>query len=295
MPAVSVIVPVYNAEKYLACCLESLQMQTLKDMEFLCVNDGSTDGSLEILQKYAAEDPRFKIINQPNAGVSVARNRALKMARGKYIGFVDSDDWVPADYYENLFDAAEYHQAEVAGTGIEYILTKGHKSLLKIKKYKVSEKMPEKYKMFNIPHFNFIWNKIYRRDFLQRAELSFPEDRVYEDILFTHKALNMCHKAVAVPGVVYFYRYNPESITHALTPQKQQQLHQAVSEVRQYVLKEGIKVDFSQYPKREKRPIKCFGCRIGKVVVWDYIKKYYLFGIKVFQKKSMSDNFNEQA
>jgi len=295
MPAVSVIVPVYNAEAYLACCLESLQTQTLKDLEFICVNDGSTDGSLKILETYAAKDPRFKLINRPGTGVSAARNAAFKTALGKYIGYVDSDDWVPADYFEKLFDAAEYHQAEIAGAGIEYILPKGHKSLLKVKKYKVSEKMPEKYKMFNIPHFNFIWNKIYRRDFMQRAELSFPEGRVYEDILFTHKALNVCNKAVSVPGVVYFYRHNPDSITHILTPQKQQQLHQAVAEAREYVLKEGIKVDFSQYPKREKHPIRCFGCRVGKVVVWDYITKYYLFGIKVFQKKSMLDNFNEQT
>ena len=92
MPKVSVIIPVYNVEKYLKQCLDSVVNQTLKDIEIICVNDGSTDNSLEILEEYAQKDNRIIIISQENQGQSVARNIALEKATGEYVGFVDSDD-----------------------------------------------------------------------------------------------------------------------------------------------------------------------------------------------------------
>lgn len=103
---VSVIVPVYNVEKYLRECLNSLVNQTLKEIEIICINDGSEDSSLEILNEYASKDSRFVIINQENSGQSVARNKGLDVAKGEYIGFVDSDDWVDLNFFENLYSEA---------------------------------------------------------------------------------------------------------------------------------------------------------------------------------------------
>ena len=104
MIKVSIIVPVYNTEKYLSRCLDSIINQTLKEIEIICINDGSTDKSFEILTEYAKKDKRIVIINfEQNHGVSFARNKALEIAKGHYIGFVDSDDYVDLKYYEELY------------------------------------------------------------------------------------------------------------------------------------------------------------------------------------------------
>lgn len=104
---ISIIVSVFNTEKYLRECLNSLVNQTLKSVEIICVDDGSTDNSPEILEEFKAKDKRIKVIHQENFGPSVARNNALKIAQGDYIGFVDSDDWVDLDFFEKLYNAAK--------------------------------------------------------------------------------------------------------------------------------------------------------------------------------------------
>ena len=98
---ISVIVPVFNAEKYLKMCLNSLVSQTLKNIEIICIDDGSTDNSLAILDKFKSKDDRIKIIKQKNYGVSIARNNGISEAQGEYIGFVDADDWVDKDFLKN--------------------------------------------------------------------------------------------------------------------------------------------------------------------------------------------------
>nr|MCR4662874.1 glycosyltransferase [Endomicrobiaceae bacterium] len=104
MPKVSVIVPVYNVEQYLRQCLDSIINQTFKDFECICVNDGSTDNSLTILQEYSKKDNRIKIINQKNSGSSVSRNNGIKQALGQYVSFVDADDWITDNYLEILYN-----------------------------------------------------------------------------------------------------------------------------------------------------------------------------------------------
>ena len=113
---VSVIVPVYNAEKYLRYCLNSLKSQTLSNIEFICVNDGSTDKSLEILNEYAKNDSRFIVLNQENRGSGQARNNALKIAQGEYIGFVDSDDIVSKNYFKALYTASKNGKYDIVAT-----------------------------------------------------------------------------------------------------------------------------------------------------------------------------------
>lgn len=106
-PKVSIIVPVYNVEKYLSKCLNSLINQTLREIEILCVDDGSTDNSAKILENFVQKDCRVKVFSQKNSGQSVARNVAIEHASGEYLGFVDSDDWVDLDYFEKLYSAAK--------------------------------------------------------------------------------------------------------------------------------------------------------------------------------------------
>jgi glycosyltransferase involved in cell wall biosynthesis len=111
---ISVVVPVYNAERYLEPCLNSILSQTYKNLEILCVNDGSTDGSPEILKRIAATDPRVIVLDQENAGVSAARNRGIDAAHGEWITFVDSDDALDERMYQTLYDNAVKEQAEIS-------------------------------------------------------------------------------------------------------------------------------------------------------------------------------------
>ena len=104
MAIISIIVPVYNAEKYLSRCIDSILRQTFADFELILVNDGSSDKSKEICEKYLESDPRIKLINQENSGVSAARNTGLDNASGEYIGFVDSDDFIEKNMYEELYN-----------------------------------------------------------------------------------------------------------------------------------------------------------------------------------------------
>ena len=119
--AVSVIVPIYNVEKFLKRCLDSIINQTLKDIEIICVNDGSTDGSAEILDQYKNLDNRIIVLNCKNQGPSVARNTGMKIARGEYVSFVDSDDWIDNDFLEKLYVAAKKHDADAACTYINRV------------------------------------------------------------------------------------------------------------------------------------------------------------------------------
>ena len=115
----SVIVPVYNVEAYLPCCLQSLQKQTLKDMEVILVDDGSTDGSSVIAERFAESDPRFRYFRKENGGLSDARNFGLPYAEGDYIAFLDSDDWVEEDLYERMI--SEIRDADVCIADLEYV------------------------------------------------------------------------------------------------------------------------------------------------------------------------------
>lgn len=112
-PSVSVLTPVYNVERFLPECLDSLKRQTLKDIEFICVNDGSTDGSLDILRSYAENDSRFRIIDKPNSGYGASMNRGLEVARGSYIGIVESDDFADPDMFKKLFRFAQKHDCDL--------------------------------------------------------------------------------------------------------------------------------------------------------------------------------------
>lgn len=117
---VSVIIPVYNVEKYLRQCLNSITNQTLEDIEIICINDGSTDNSLKILKKYAQKDQRIIIINKENSGAADSRNKGLKIAQGEYIGFVDGDDWIDKNYYEKLYNVALKNGADIARCTYKY-------------------------------------------------------------------------------------------------------------------------------------------------------------------------------
>jgi len=203
-PKVSVIIPVYNREKYLKQCLDSVINQTLQNIEIICINDGSTDKSLEILNEYRKKDGRIKIIDQKNQGAGLARNNGLKIAKGEYIGFVDSDDWIDLNFYETLFTEAKKYGADLARTLYVYEFQK-HSKEDNINKTILEKK--SKGELLNVnEHSVVIWNAIYKRELLQKNNIYFDKLQGVVDVPFTARATYYSKKTIPVTGTYYHYR-----------------------------------------------------------------------------------------
>ena len=214
MIKVSVIIPVFNTEKYISKCLSSLVNQTLDDIEIICVNDGSTDNSLEIIEKIANNDARIKIINQEHKKQGAARNAGLRIAEGEYIGFVDSDDWIDLNYYEMLYNTAKKYDADIALATNVRIGNGKTKKRLEITEEKTAETLQEKIDIGNQVKNPCPTNKIYRHSMLKDNNIIWPEGVFCEDKLFTIQAIYYANKIVTVPDVNYYYFRNPNSTVH---------------------------------------------------------------------------------
>ncbi len=214
MIKVSVIIPVFNTEKYINKCLSSLVNQTLDDIEIICVNDGSTDNSLEIIEKIANNDARIKIINQEHKKQGAARNAGLRIAEGEYIGFVDSDDWIDLNYYEMLYDTAKKYDADIALATNVRIGNGKTKKRLEITEEKTAVTLQEKIDIGNQVKNPCPTNKIYRHSMLKENNIIWQEGVYCEDKLFTIQAIYYANKIVTVPDVNYYYFRNPNSTVH---------------------------------------------------------------------------------
>ena len=185
---VSVVVPVYNVEPYLSQCIESLIRQTYPNIEIILVDDGSSDSCPDICDKYALTDQRVKVIHQKNAGVSAARNAGLRLASGKYIGFVDPDDWVQPDMYASMLDAMQQAQADIAICGYEYFDESGKKDDIRCYQRREDEIISQKEVMKRFSDMpptvrHVVWNKIFKRSLLKDQQ--FKEGlHSSEDVLF---------------------------------------------------------------------------------------------------------------
>ena len=281
MVKISIIIPVYNVEKYLRQCLDSLIGQTLKNIEIICVNDGSKDNSLEILREYKNKDSRIVIIDQINQGVSVARNNALKIAKGEYIGFVDSDDWVDADFFEKLYYSAIKNDCDIAVGGIAWNFTSGELDFidLKFKKSKIFNKTPDKYKITRVAKAAYIWNKIYKKELFEKLKLEFEPGICYEDMMFSHIILHKSKKLVTVPNTFYNYRSNPLSLVHNETHEKKLDFKNEILKTIDYVKKNKIKVNLAKYYPQNTKIIKFLGIPILRIKNWENYSIYYLFRV----------------
>ena len=205
MVKISVIIPVYNAENYLRQCLDSLEQQSFKDFEMIVVNDGSTDNSLSIIQNYASKDSQIKIISQKNQGLSVARNNALQIAQGKYIAFIDADDWIEPDFLEKMFFSIQSSDADVIQSGF-------------IQNKKSTIYSPKNLTTFLdvLLHVNkcFVWNKLWKADFLKDNKLKFIPNTYYEDVPFCLEAAFYTKSWNIIDYAGYHYEINPISITN---------------------------------------------------------------------------------
>ncbi len=223
MPKISVIVPVYNVEKLLSRCLDSILSQTLSDIEVICVDDCSPDNSIGILQKYQAQDGRVKVLQHSvNKRQGGARNTGLDIAQGEYVGFVDSDDYLDADFYEKLYDAAKESGSDLAITGIIKHRKNVSRTVISFPEQKVFAEKNEKFKACKCPPEFHPVNKIYKRSMLVENGIRFQEKVMFEDIDFVARSIFASNRVVTVPGTCYRYIYNGESTVKGKETAKKQ-------------------------------------------------------------------------
>lgn len=281
MCKISIIVPVYNTEKYLEKCLNSLISQTLEDIEILCINDGSTDNSIKILEQYANRDLRVKIINKKNAGLSAARNTGISQAKGEYLGFVDSDDYVDLNFYEKLYNTAKEYNASIAVAGIIRFNDFHKKYHLKLNETILSNDLKTKLKLCDVPDKSYVWNKIYKTDEFKKSNLNFSEGVYYEDVIFTPKALYYLKDMVTVPDTYYYYYRRSKSIVTLKSEKANKDLSRAKEYAANFFKEHNI--DISDIETITKR-YKLGGFTILKVKTKGKIQYYSLFNIIKWEK-----------
>ena len=209
MPEVSVIIPVYNNERFVETCIQSVMEQTFRDLEILVVNDGSTDRSGEILERLAAGDSRIVYISQENRGVAAARNRAFDIASGKYLTFVDGDDYIGRDYISQLYAAAEQKSTEMLICGLTCVDAEG-----KI----LSQIVPGEYQRFEKEEWTFrisaVWCHFYRRSLWERYHISFRSGERGEDMPVSLFFSAVCDKIATTSETGYYYVQHSSSAVH---------------------------------------------------------------------------------
>lgn len=221
---ISIIIPVYNVEAYLERCIYSITRQTYQNLEIICVDDGSTDHSCSLLDKFAAQDDRIKVIHNPNQGVALARNTALNIASGSYIGFVDSDDYVSPDYYAKLIAAFEDPRVDIATCGYFKDIdgtVNAVKNRRTVPDIPLSTKEFFPY-MYERDHYlgvaSYLWTRLIRRELIynpdQSLSLSFQPYTCNEDILFIAEVSIRCNYIQYIDDPLYYYVQRNSSITH---------------------------------------------------------------------------------
>ena len=227
--SISIILPAYNMELYLDDALKSIIKQTIKNIEIICVNDGSTDNSLAILHEYAKLDKRIKIIDQKNFGSGIARNNAINIATGEYIAFLDPDDYLANDYtLEHLYKNAKVNNCDMAGGNFDFVYfdancknkTKNELLILEEeKKYKETTNYRFQNDFVgnasNYKSSGWFWRFIFKKNFLDKNNIRFPNYKRFQDVPFLAKSLSLCNKIYFSKEIYYCYRINHKVIKYS--------------------------------------------------------------------------------
>ncbi len=277
IPEVSVIVPVYNAEKYIERCLNSLLTQTFGNIEIIVVNDGSTDKSMSVIEKLAGEDDRIKIIEQANQKQGAARNRGLDAARGDFITFVDADDWVDIDYIEKLQHCIKKHNTDIAAASAVRIKSSG-----KFRRYS-NYKEEIFYTGFNnlaktlkVPNHWQVWGILYKKEVLENVR--FEENVCYEDAEFLTKALHNTKTLITVPGIKYYRFADSFSIMRLIhsAARLEDKINSKINVVK-FMKENNIK--FQDFLIEKEKNLYC------TIKHYQNRKDFYLFGFKIASKE----------
>lgn len=233
MLKVSVIVPVYNAKAYLEKCMRSILIQTLSEIEIICIDDGSTDGSNIIVKQFAMQDNRVHLIEQQNQGVSVARNRGIERAQGEYISFVDADDWVEPDFLEILYKNAKNANVLISICG--YVVEGEDKWVNCVgtrEGRNLSQKKALEYTLRQDKYQGFLWNKLFHNSLFKEKKI-----RLDESLLMLEDLLCVCQCILCVPEVYYQpekkYHYNRHAGSTFQVTEKSQSMYLAAQKLIQ--------------------------------------------------------------
>lgn len=293
MPLISVIVPVYNVETYLPACLDSLRAQTFADFEALLIDDGSQDTSGEICERYEKEDARFRVIHQPNGGVSVARNTGLDHATGEYIVWVDSDDFIEKNAFEVLYNTITAERAQILGFGYasvwgdSVVLHKGGGERLVY-----NGRSAVFGALFSRKVVYYLWDKIYKRTLFDG--LRFPVGKFAEDAFIIPEVFARADKFVLIPDQFYYYRMRAGSITHMLNNENVREWIDATKPLVDLARREFPEHVTDAQARLDMIRLRCFDTifecpRFRRHLCWKYIHKEVrgrLFGI-LFSRSSL--------
>ena len=221
-PAISVIVPVYNAEKFLINCLNSIVGQTMRDFEVIVVNDGSTDDSLSIMKEFQDKYTNFIIVDKENSGAAGARNYALKYARGDYLAFVDSDDYIEPEFLEKLYSFAKKSESDIVCCGYYTYIPEKNKSIRQpfcLKTGVYSNKKILKSLIKDVRMHFYMWNKLWKRELFEKYNIIFP-DMCFEDIPVSMSLFYFANKIAVINEEYYNYTRHENSIVSSMDTQK---------------------------------------------------------------------------
>ena len=282
---ISIIIPVFNSESYLNKCLDSLVNQTYENIEILCINDGSSDSSLAILNEFSKKDSRIKVFSQSNKGQSSARNLGLKEAKGDYILFIDSDDWVDLDFCEKIICTIKENDCDISIATIIRTGKKSSKIRLKFDKVETFETFEEKLAICNMPKCCYTCAKLYKKELFK--DLSFKEGVYFEDVILLPQLIKKAKKITTTPKTTYYYRVNPNSTVKSIpNKKKQQDSYNAKKFYNNFMLENNI-----QLTKKERTIVKSIKF-LGKIPFlktkeFENQEITYLFGFLPIFKKTI--------
>lgn len=209
---ISIVVPIYNVEKYLKKCVDSIINQTYKNLEIILVDDGSPDNCSKICDEYARQDSRIKVIHKENGGLSEARNAGMKIATGEYISFIDSDDWIKSEMIEDMYNRMIEDKSDLASSGVLWVDENG----VEIRNATVSENCVLNTEQALSELINdgklkqHVWNKLYKTDLIKN--IPFDKGKYHEDVFWSYQVIGKAEKISVEKNSYYYYVQRSESI-----------------------------------------------------------------------------------
>ena len=248
MPKVSVIIPIYNTERYLRQCLDSVVNQTLRDIEIICVNDGSTDGSLKILKEYEAKDKRIKLLTQKKTNAGSARNNGLFIASGEYLSFLDSDDYFELTMLEHMYECAKKRRADIVVCELK-VFNEDTGEVASVDWHIRKELLPSKmvFSFRDIKKNAFlcitasVWDKLIKRDLVMKNQLCFQSQQVYEDTVFAYSAMISAERITILKEFLVYYRKRSTNDSNIDIRYKHVEcVHSTLSGLKEYLISNGL-------------------------------------------------------
>ena len=233
---ISIVVPVYNVEKYIPRCIESILNQTYKNWEVIFINDGSKDNSLEVLKNYQKKDNRIKIIDKKNEGSGVARNIGIEKSEGKYLAFLDSDDWYEKDFLEKLYNNLKENNSDVSMCNPRMTYDDRQKNKnINIYHFDRIELNKNPEKILGILAMPVIWNKLYKKEVVVSNGIRFPNYSFSEDVEFLYKVFLYVSKVSKVEEYLYNYYQRDNSETKKIKRESIEQVYKVIENIESYV------------------------------------------------------------